>query len=312
VVLPDVLLMVAQARDGDSHPNYLLGLMEKASVHCGHAGNGVPRVLVYGEAFPLSEAFRAYSLLNHRRFAWMEAEGVQLCMPENVNAGLREAPVMGSFRVEALSNALMHASESDYHSLLEALAGDLADASPLDLATAYTTLASLLLQAIANHLPREHDLARKLPLGEIANYQAHGSFQEAIRFLNRVAGDYFQARRQVTTDMRSYVIHVVNRFIADHLHEGLGLTQLSGQVHLHPAYLSRIYREATGISINQCIVNQRIRLAKMLLADPLIKMSEIVARTGLNTPSYFTYYFKKHVGATPQEYRALALKGKLS
>lgn len=311
LVAADVLVLVAQDPGGHSRPLHLLGLLEKVATHCRHAGTPAPRMFLYAEAAALSAIPAAYTLLNHRRFEMIEGNGVQLCLPEKASDAplwRREGPVMGAFRVEAVNNCLTAANPAEYFRLIADLQQDLSDASPFLMATAYTTLASLLLQAIANHLPEENQALDGLPPEQVADLRAHGSFPEAMRFLDSVAARYFEARRRVSSDTRSHIIHTVNRYVIDHLSEGLGLTELSEVVRLHPAYLSRIYKESTGTSINQYIVTRRIQLAQSLLSDPLVKIQEIVARTGLNSPSYFTYYFKKHVGKTPQEYRAGLLR----
>ena len=56
-------------------------------------------------------------------------------------------------------------------------------------------------------------------------------------------------------------------------------------------------------SINSYISDQRTVLAKKLLKDPTIKIQKIAEMTGMRTASYFTHYFKKYVGISPQEYR---------
>ena len=53
----------------------------------------------------------------------------------------------------------------------------------------------------------------------------------------------------------------------------------------------------------QHISDQRTVLAKKLLKDPTIKIQKIAEMTGMRTASYFTHYFKKYVGISPQEYR---------
>ena len=78
---------------------------------------------------------------------------------------------------------------------------------------------------------------------------------------------------------------------------------LGDYVGLNPAYLSRIYKETAGQSINSYISDQRTVLAKKLLKDPTIKIQKIAEMTGMRTASYFTHYFKKYVGISPQEYR---------
>ncbi len=58
----------------------------------------------------------------------------------------------------------------------------------------------------------------------------------------------------------------------------------------------------TGLTIHAYIEATRLRKAKELLADdaPLKSIAELI---GYRTPSQFGYFFKKHTGQTPLEYR---------
>lgn len=89
----------------------------------------------------------------------------------------------------------------------------------------------------------------------------------------------------------------------ENLSKDLSMVVLGDYVGLNPAYLSRIYKETAGQSINSYISDQRTVLAKKLLKDPTIKIQKIAEMTGMRTASYFTHYFKKYVGISPQEYR---------
>ena len=104
-------------------------------------------------------------------------------------------------------------------------------------------------------------------------------------------------------DSRSRIVHVVNSYLKENLSKDLSMVVLGDYVGLNPAYLSRIYKETAGQSINSYISDQRTVLAKKLLKDPTIKIQKIAEMTGMRTASYFTHYFKKYVGISPQEYR---------
>jgi two-component system response regulator YesN len=58
----------------------------------------------------------------------------------------------------------------------------------------------------------------------------------------------------------------------------------------------------TGLTIHAYIEASRLRKAKELLADetPLKCVARLI---GYKTASQFGYFFKKHTGLTPQEYR---------
>lgn len=81
------------------------------------------------------------------------------------------------------------------------------------------------------------------------------------------------------------------------------MVRLGELVGLHPVYLSRIYKEITGILPGKYIMTQRVNEAKRLLTETRMPIQAIAERTGLNTASYFSHYIKKHTGLTPQEIR---------
>lgn len=169
--------------------------------------------------------------------------------------------------------------------------------------TIYTTLASLLLQAILNYLPRESSLLTQINLEKLANYNTHHGFRDACYYLETVAEKYFRSRQEIHTDTDNYIVHKVNTYILEHLSEDLSMTRIGEIAGLHPAYLSRLYKKVTDNSLGQYITAQRLNAAKTLLQDPTIRIQSIAERVGLNTASYFTHFFKKSMGMSPQEYR---------
>lgn len=93
-------------------------------------------------------------------------------------------------------------------------------------------------------------------------------------------------------------------YIAEHLHEeGLSREQIAASVYLNPAYLSRLFKRETGLSLTDYIVSQRIDTAKALLIEGASKISNIAEATGYSHLSYFAKSFKRMVGMTPQEFR---------
>jgi two-component system response regulator YesN len=74
-------------------------------------------------------------------------------------------------------------------------------------------------------------------------------------------------------------------------------------VSLHPTYLSRLFKQTTGIKLSEYIMQQKLELARRLLADKSLRIGEISTRVGFYTPSYFTRFFKRMTGTSPQEYR---------
>ncbi|WP_314587703.1 helix-turn-helix domain-containing protein [Paenibacillus terrigena] len=99
------------------------------------------------------------------------------------------------------------------------------------------------------------------------------------------------------------VIEQVQRYIADHLSEVITREQLAEYVHLNPAYLSRLFKREVGESITDYILNERMKVAKELIATSSMPISDIAKSLGYSNFSYFAKMFKKVYHATPQHFR---------
>ncbi|MDF2925494.1 MAG: response regulator [Paenibacillaceae bacterium] len=103
-------------------------------------------------------------------------------------------------------------------------------------------------------------------------------------------------------DDHSAIIGKVKHYIEEHLHE-VTREQVADHVYLNPAYLSRLFKKETGLSLTEYIIAARINRTKTLLTTSNIKIGDIGASVGYDNFSYFTKIFKKMAGVTPQEYR---------
>ena len=75
-------------------------------------------------------------------------------------------------------------------------------------------------------------------------------------------------------------------------------------VYLSPAYLSRIFKQETGVTFNEYL--NRVPLvnkAKELLRRRELRMTDISLAVGYEDQSYFTKVFKRVAGMLPREYR---------
>jgi len=95
----------------------------------------------------------------------------------------------------------------------------------------------------------------------------------------------------------------VKRFIDAHLHDDLNREQIAGHVYLNPAYLSRLFRKETGMSLTDYIVERRMEKVKEALSKTNVKISDIALSVGYANFSHFSKQFKRSTGLTPQEYR---------
>ncbi len=69
-------------------------------------------------------------------------------------------------------------------------------------------------------------------------------------------------------------------------------------------YFSKIFKDITGLNVNDYIRQLRINKAKELLSRSDIKINDIAEAVGIPNASHFYTIFKKDVGLTPSAYRA--------
>lgn len=75
------------------------------------------------------------------------------------------------------------------------------------------------------------------------------------------------------------------------------------QLHVHPNHLNAVVKRITGKTVTAIIQLQVISNARSLLRQTGLSIKEIAFRLHFIEPTHFNSYFKKHTGATPQQYR---------
>lgn len=99
-----------------------------------------------------------------------------------------------------------------------------------------------------------------------------------------------------------FVRRVVD-YIAEHYMENITLAGLAELVNLSETGLSRMFRNITGMSCIDYVIEYRMTKAMGLLRTTDKPVTEIAYETGFNNISYFNRTFKRHCRQTPSEFR---------
>jgi AraC family transcriptional regulator len=81
------------------------------------------------------------------------------------------------------------------------------------------------------------------------------------------------------------------------------LAQLCGICESH---LMHTFKASTGWPIHKYITEERMKAARLMLAQDQLRTREISARLGFRSPAYFSTAFVRMTGMTPTEYRRQA------
>ncbi|MFC4808630.1 response regulator [Paenibacillus sp. GCM10023250] len=98
-------------------------------------------------------------------------------------------------------------------------------------------------------------------------------------------------------------IAAAKAYIEGNLEKNITLSAVSREVGLSPNYLSRLFREETGVSFNDYVTGTRIGRATELLQHTSLRVYEIAQQVGIPSYRYFSAVFREWTGAAPTELR---------
>ncbi len=105
-------------------------------------------------------------------------------------------------------------------------------------------------------------------------------------------------------------IKMAVHYIEKHYYEDVSVNQLAEKFDMSPNYFSTLFKKEVGQSAVNYITDQRIAKAKEFLKKSNKSVVEIAEMIGYEDCNYFFRVFKKNVGLTPQQYRAIEIENK--
>ena len=149
--------------------------------------------------------------------------------------------------------------------------------------------------AIAQYMENIYELQKETSL--INQYKTQALlFQLFGKMLSTVQNDW------ILNKMEDAVTTAKN-IIAYNYNNHLEIESLAQKVFLSPAYFSRLFKEKTGVSPKQYIVQTRLEKAKELLRLTKYSIKNISLTVGFKDPLYFSRLFTKYEKSTPMQYR---------
>ena len=128
------------------------------------------------------------------------------------------------------------------------------------------------------------------------------ALQASVRFASEV--------RKYGRPQYSRAVDRAVKYIHLHLHNPVTLETVSKAAGISPCYLSRVFRQETGMSIVDYIQKERVEAACNMLSYSDYTASQIGEYLCFTNQSYFIRIFKKFTGTTPAKYRKYMVKGK--
>lgn len=138
---------------------------------------------------------------------------------------------------------------------------------------------------------------------EASAYECVGKFFEIIAYFAKTS----DTEEKHKTDENEYIAKA-KEFIHMQYHLDINVTTVAEAVYLNRSYFSTMFKNVTGVSPLEYLIDFRIKQACKLLAMGK-GVTDTAILTGFNSASAFAAHFKRKMKETPSAYRARVTSG---
>lgn len=113
---------------------------------------------------------------------------------------------------------------------------------------------------------------------------------------------------QTAAAPQKQLYHDIVDYVNYYIHTNLKVADIARHFGYNEKYISRFFKEASGVTLKQYILSQKIERANFLLSDTNISVSEIAASLDFSDYHNFAHTYRRMMSMSPTEYRTLYSK----
>ncbi len=163
---------------------------------------------------------------------------------------------------------------------------------------------SNVLLHLYNKIPEELTITNDYYFGE---YESIEDYKEGYRYIIAECTDYINENKKQS----DYIIDFVKNYINENYTKDISVDLLADELKISRSYLSRYFKDNTGLNLSDYLNMHRIKKACVLLQDSSLMVKDIGPKVGIFSISTFMRLFKNYTGKTPNDYRKSILSNKL-
>ena len=115
--------------------------------------------------------------------------------------------------------------------------------------------------------------------------------------------NYLKVTGFYSRSMHTETMERILKYIEDNMERDIGLEDVAAAVNLTSNYITKYFKNKTGINFKTCLTMKRMERAKELLTETEMTVKEIAIRCGYNSSKQLIANFTKVTGIAPTEYR---------
>lgn len=134
----------------------------------------------------------------------------------------------------------------------------------------------------------------------------YATFLELITSINRLYIKNDSSSVKKSSYQYNEQVEQIIKYINQNITDDITIEYLANHFFLSKSYICRIFKSATGTTINKYLSARRISMAKSMLSDGL-NVNDVCEKCGFNDYSNFLKTFKKAVGISPKKYSQFSI-----
>ena len=127
------------------------------------------------------------------------------------------------------------------------------------------------------------------------------TFTELFVLINQIVNEKNSDKVEDRPSTYNEQVDAILSYLNNNIQYPISIGDLSKQFYISESYICRIFKSATGTTINKYMTARRISIAKSLLAEG-IGVSDVCEKCGFSDYSNFLKAFTKSVGISPKKY----------
>lgn len=136
----------------------------------------------------------------------------------------------------------------------------------------------------------------------VVNSENYPRYMAAL-YLAQIIGETEHTRIKSSRVSNALASEVREYIKVNSVDEMLTLSKIAAHFGFSPDYVGRLFRSEFGLSVKDCIINEKINAAKHYLLFTYLSVKEIAAKLGFTDTDKFIKYFKYHENISPVKYR---------
>ncbi|OUS70621.1 hypothetical protein B1748_28150 [Paenibacillus sp. MY03] len=115
--------------------------------------------------------------------------------------------------------------------------------------------------------------------------------------------DLLHVVQYINTSSKRREIIEAQRYVMEHLHEKISMSEVAQRLHLNASYFSRLFKKETNENFVDYVLRLKMERACEYLDHSDYSIEQISDRLGFDSKSYFIRTFRREIGMLPTAYR---------